>query len=120
MSELVTIRFDNKKAFRIIVEEVKKASVYAQDAEVEIVQIKRVLKKISFDIKLELVRDHQKFSGLFSQKLLNHLIQEYDIRSRNIRENINERNNIINIKFLGYFAVKINKKIIKNSVKEAI
>ena len=50
-SGLVIIGFDNRKVYQKIVEEVTKASNYAQDVGTGIVQIQRVIKSISYDIE---------------------------------------------------------------------
>ena len=45
---------------------------------------------------------------------------KYNKKTRQVRENINKRKDVTNIKFVGYYAMKVNESIITNSINEAI
>ena len=49
-----------------------------------------------------------------------YLIIRCDTKVRQVRENINERIAITNIKFLGYYTMKVNRNIIINLVNQVV
>ena len=116
----ITIGVDNRKVYQRIVEEIAKPKVYAKDSGAEIAQIKRLLEKIKFEIQIELVKEHKKPEGNYQLKPLQHLIVECDQEATKQREKINEKNQIHNIKFEGFCALKLRGNVYLKSIHEAI
>ena len=50
--------------------------------------IKKLLKKVNFEIVLTLVKEHEKDSGTCQEKLLLHLLRLYDNKAVETRENV--------------------------------
>ena len=69
---------------------------------------------------IELIRGYPKVTRPFTQSPLECLIVEYNRNAKNTRENIDEIRRERNIKFLGAYTMKVNRKIVTNSVKEVI
>ena len=61
----IVIGIDNKKAYRKIVNEIKKSNKYTQEAGAEIAMIKRVIKKINFKVEILLVREYENDIGMY-------------------------------------------------------
>ena len=59
------IGFDNRKAHKQIVKELKKYSQCTQDAGAEIVRIKEIMKELPFDIELILITKVKKGNVTF-------------------------------------------------------
>ena len=116
----IIIGVDNRKVYQRIVEEIAKPNVYAKDSGAEIAQIKRLLEKIKFEIQIELVKGHKKPEGNYQQKPLQHLILECDQEATKQRERISEKNQIHNIKFEGFCALKLRGNVCSKSIYEAI
>ena len=116
----LVIRVDNCLVYHRIVENIAKPNVYAQDAGAEIAQIKKLIEKAKFDIQLELVKGHKKLKGNYSQRPLQYLIKECNLEVIRQRERLSELNEIHNIKYEGFCAVKHKGVICSKSIKEAI
>ena len=114
------IGFDNRIVHKKIVENIAKASIFAQDAGAEIAQIKSLKDKIKFEIELLLVRGHEKIVSPYSSAPLKHLIKECDENAKKIRTLTHEKPGVHNIKFLGSFAITQDGVVINRSIKEAI
>ena len=73
-------------------------------------------KKIKFEIEIKLIKGHQKIVNLFYKNLIAYLIIKYNMKVKQIRETINERIMITNIKFLDYYGIIVNEMIVINSI----
>ena len=71
-------------------------------------------------MNFKLVKGHSKQTLLFERRLLEYLIKRYDYNVKEIQINLYRKDNETNIKYVGYYTVKIKGKIITNSVKELI
>jgi len=63
LNRKIKIGFDNKKGYNKIVNRIYKLNVYVQEAGAEVVMIKKVLKKIKFDIEISLEKGHDNQIG---------------------------------------------------------
>ena len=75
----IEIGFDNRRSHRRIIQEIMKPSICAQEAGAEIMQIRRIIKEVTFEIDLVLVKGHKSPRGSYNQVPLEHLIKECDI-----------------------------------------
>ena len=116
----VQIGFDNRIAYRKIVEQITKASIFAQDAGAEIAQIKALMRKIKFEVEITLVKGHEKTVPPYNSAPLKHLIKEYDKNAKKSRTLIHRSPGVHNIKFIGSFAITQKGVIVSRSIKEAI
>ena len=116
----IKIGFDNRLAYRKIVNAILKPSTYAQDSGAEISRIKTLLKEVSFEIELVLVKGHEAPKRPFQVQPLQHLINECDAKARRARENINSYPSTTNIKYVGQYAITHDKRIVSRSIKEII
>ena len=56
----ITIRIDNSKVYKRLVNEICKASYFLQDAGAEIVQIRKLVSEIKYDIEFRLVKNNKR------------------------------------------------------------
>ena len=84
----IKIGFDNRSSHRRIIQEIMKPSICTQEAGAEIMQIRRIIKEVTFEIDLVLVKGYKSLRGSYNQVLLEHLIKECDIQSKEVRRNI--------------------------------
>ena len=82
--------------------------------------MKRLIKKIKFELEFVLVKEHKVPISSFQNKPLEYLIKRCDRIAKDARETCNENERITNIKFEGYWALNIKEQIVMNSIKEAI
>ena len=68
----------------------------------------------------KLVKGHSKQTLSFERRPLEYLIKRCDYNMKEIRINLHRKDNETNIKYVGYYAVKIKGKITTNLVKELI
>jgi len=71
-------------------------------------------------VDFKLVKGHSKQTLSFKRRPLEHLIKRYNHNAKEIRINLHRKDNETNIKYVGYYVVKIKGKITTNSVKELI
>ena len=50
------IGFDNKRVYRKIINNLTRSNIYTQEAGAEVAMIKKLIEKIKFDVKIQLVR----------------------------------------------------------------
>jgi len=98
----LSIAVDNRKVYRGITEQIKKASTHTQDAGVEIAQIRRLLKEIKFEINFKLVRGYRAPTGTLQQKPYEHLIRMCDEKAWLAQEGSRHQITPTNIRYLGY------------------
>ena len=68
--------------------------------------IKRLLKKIEFEVEIKLVWGHESNVGKYYRYPIKHLIKHCDSKARKKREEINSEVNMSNIKFYGAYNLK--------------
>ena len=105
---------------RRIISEILKPCIYTQDAGAIIAQIRRLIRKIKFTVEFQLIKGHPKNSPTFEQRPLEYLIRECNQAAKEARMQVYRRINDMNIKYVGYYAIKINGSIMTNSIKETI
>ena len=93
---------DNRKVYRGLANDIAKLGIYIQDAGVEIVQMKRLLRKIHFEVKFKLVRRYRVLIGPFQSKLSEYLIRLCNKKSKIARESCAQKERITNIRFKGF------------------
>lgn len=116
----IIVAIDNRKVHRGILSEIVKPSTHTQDAGAEIAQMKKLLKKIRFEVEFNLVKGHKAPSGPFQMKPLEHLIRMCDEKARVTREKCSDMGRETNIKYVGFWSMEIKGILSTNSVKEAI
>ena len=117
----IQIGLDNRYVHWKIVEDVAKPSMGSQDSGAEIVQIRRLIRKITFEIEFVLVRGHKVPKVPYQQCPLQCLIRECDYEARVCREeDLIDKQNVTNIRFYGFYAMKIGNRVVSKSVKEAM
>ena len=94
----IEIGIDYRKAHRKIMSAIKKSNEYAKESGAEITRIKRLLKKIKFDVEINLIRGHENNIGEYRRNPTKHLIKNCDARARIKRENIEIEESENNIK----------------------
>ena len=94
--------------------------MYAQEAGAEIATIKHLIERIKFDIKIHLIKSHEKQVGTYEQNPMKHLIKECDRKAKTIREESRNKMNCTNIKFYGSYTMKRNGELQSRAVKEVI
>jgi len=87
---------------------IKKSNEYVKESGAEIARIKRLLKKIKFDIEINLIRGHENNIGEYRRNPTKHLIKNCDARARIKRENIEIEESENNIKWYGNYALTRN------------
>ena len=87
--------------------EIRKTNQYAQNVGAEIAQIKKVIKKIKYEIKIKLVKGHPKRVETRREDTTAHLMKQCDEVARKTREKIEEQSNMTNIKYYGCYSMKI-------------
>ena len=112
--------FDNQKAYKEIVNKLKKYTQYVQDAGAETARIKEIMEDLPFQVQLILVTKYKKKMVTFTQNPIESLLKECDEKATRAREEISRRRNETNIKFIGQCRLKVNGNITTNSVQEAI
>ena len=73
-------------------------------------RIKEILHQILFGIELTLVTNCKKVVGTFMQKPLEHLIKDYDSEVLKVREEIEEKGQITNMKHEGRCGIKMARQ----------
>ena len=116
----ITIGFDNKKHHRHLVQEIYKSNIYAMEAGGEIAAIKDKMNRIKFQVKIVWNKGHEKNIGAYGQHPTKHLLRECDKIARGVRENLNQKEGITNIKFYGNYALKQDDQIHLRSINEII
>ena len=116
----IEIAVDNLKVRRGTMNEILKLSIHTQDAGAEIVQIRKLLKKIKFEVDFKLVRGHKTPSGPFQTKTAEHLMRMCDNNARIVRETCDDKENETNMKYAGFWAMSVNGNMSTNSVKETM
>jgi len=105
---IIEISIDNRDVDRKIISNIKKSNHLVQDRGVEILQLRRLLKKIKFEVQFKLIPGYSKRRIELNQKLDQWLITEYDIKAKNATEDAYKKNTNTNIKITGYFSFKVN------------
>ena len=80
----ISIRFYSRKWYDEIINQIKKNNLHVQGAGAEILKIKELLEKMTFNINLKLVREHEDPVGYCSTQLLKCLIKECDNKAREV------------------------------------
>ena len=94
----IEIGIDYRRAHKKIMSAIKKSNEYAKESGAEIARIKRLLKKIKFDIEIKLIRGHKNNIGEYRRNPTKHLIKNCDTKARIKRENIEKEEIEKNIK----------------------
>ena len=116
----IEIGFDNKKQYQRLMNRMKKSNMWAQEAGAEVAMIKYQLKKIKFEVKIKLIRGHEKQIGTYEQNPTKHLIKECDREARKTREKIKMKSNKTNIKFNGSYCIKRDGNMQSRAIQEMI
>jgi len=116
----ITIAIDNRKVHNGVTIEIVKASTYNQDAGAEIAQIRRLLNEIRFKVEFKLVKIKKGTPSQFMMNPGDHLLKICDQKAKIMRMQCYERDADTNIKYVGYYSLRINGEMSTNSVKEAI
>ena len=116
----IEIGFDNKQQYRQIMSSIKKSNMYVQESGAEIAMIKHLIEKIKFEVKIHLIKSHEKQVGTYEQNLMKHLIKECDRKAKTIREESRNKMNCTNIKFYGSYTMKRNGELQSKAVKEVM
>jgi len=82
--------------------------------------IKRLLRKIKFDININLVCRHENEIEQYRLQPLKHLIKECDLKSRYAREEVLRNESITNVKYYSSYALMLKDNIISRSIQEVI
>jgi len=72
------IKRDTKK----IVKKIMRSNMLAQEARAKILMIKKLIGKMKFEVKIQLVKEHEDQIGQYNTNPLKHLIKEYDEKAR--------------------------------------
>jgi len=104
----IEIGIDYRRAHRKIISAIKKSNEYAKESGVEIARIKRILKRIKFDVEIKLIPGHGNNIGSYRDNPLKHLIKKCDERARRKRENIELEEARDNIKYYGNYVLSKN------------
>jgi len=118
--EKIQIGFDNRQAYKKIVQKLMKPSIYTREAGAEIARIKRIMDKVSFEIEIRLIRGHEAPKEPYQVEPLTYLIREYNLKARKGREKLYTKEDIYNIKYFGVYAIKKGSKVVSRSIREAI
>ena len=100
--------------------QIKKDNVYAQEAGAKISQIKELIEKIKFEVKLKLVRGHEDPTGQHNIQLLKYLIKECGIKSRETAVNIRNFERANNMKYYGNYALMHKGNVVSRAVQETM
>ena len=77
-----------------------------QESRAEIIIIKKILKKIKFEVEIKLMRGYEKGGVNYQQDPVKWLIQKCNKFTKKARENARSINNETNIKFYGCYSIK--------------
>ena len=75
---------------------------------------------MQFKVDFKLVRGHEPPSGPFQMKTAEHLMRMCDENARIARETCNDKEYETNIKYVGFWSMRMNGDMSTNSVKETI
>ena len=78
----IIIGVDNRRVYWKIVEDIKKASTYIQDTGVEILQIKKLLSKIRYEVEIQLQREYQKTTDPFQSNPIAYLVAKCNRKAK--------------------------------------
>jgi len=116
----IEIGFDNKKQYHRLMSKMSKSNMWAQEAGAEVAMIKEHLKQIKFEVRIKLIKGHEKQIGRYDQNPTKHLLKECDREARRTRETIKMKNSLTNIKFNGSYCIKQDGKIQSRAIQEMI
>jgi len=116
----IEIGFDHKRQYRQITGKIMKSNIYAQEGGAEIAAIKEIIDRINFEIKITLVKSHDKQIGTYQENPIKHIIRECDKEARRTREQISTKPSCTNIKFEGRYCLRRDGKIQSRAIKEII
>ena len=114
------IGFDYEKAHEKIIKFILKCNDYDQNAGLEIVMIKKLINKINFNVMLELVQGYENKIEECRVQPLKHAIKEYDVKSKNARENALEKERDTSIKHYRICALMKNDITLTRLMQETI
>ena len=97
----------------------RKVNDCAQEAEIEIVIIKKLLQKIKFEVKISYAKGHQNQIGAHRVNSLRHLIKECHKQARGMQETALSKENATNVECHGYYRL-IEDRIITSQVIQKI
>ena len=72
----IEIGIDYRRNHKIIMSATKKSKEYAKESGAEIARIKRILKKIKFDVEIKLIKGHENNIGEYRRNPTKHLIKK--------------------------------------------
>ena len=95
-------------------------NIYAQEAGAEVAMIKKLIEKIKFDVKIQLVKGSDAQSNQESTIQLKKLIQECDGKANEIRLHIKRKEGITNIQYFGSYGIMRNSIVISRAIQEIV
>jgi len=116
----IIIGVDYKRAYKKIIDEIRKPNEYAQESGAEIAMIKQLIRKINFDVEIKLIRGHEKGVVHYQNEPVKWLIRQCDKEAEQAREEARTQSRDSNIKYYGRYSLMKDGIVQMRSIKEML
>ena len=116
----MTVAIDNKAIWRIVYRGLVIPNHSNQDAAAEASLVKKLIEQCNIHLTLQKVISHKKITTLFIQDSGLYIVKYFDERARQVRETIDNRSEIHNIRYRGKLVITYKGRIASKVMSEVI